>query len=222
MVADSQPQNRERQSAPRRAGALFLRESTMGWGRRELAIWLMCHYGRCVIPREETASMEGTLRSPNVDESTIIELVCVARAHVLRVLWQLGDPTQAEHLSRTMLARGLVSSERDERRAIAYRPVDLPRARLADRVASLFVADYLNASFDYQSLHVCPECGVIGWSGALTHDRMCSGSRPAPRRSGTSLVWPAIDADGPPTVRSDLTPATPAPSLIPPSIMRCG
>ena len=40
-------------------------------------------------------------------------------------------------------------------------PVDITRMRLRDRVASLFVADYLNRPSDYELFHVCHLCEAI-------------------------------------------------------------
>src|SRR5688572_461705 len=37
------------QPNPRRAACAFLIGATRGWGRRDLAQWLVCHYGGCVV-----------------------------------------------------------------------------------------------------------------------------------------------------------------------------
>lgn len=144
---------------PRQAAVLFVRDAiTLGWGRRELAHWLVCHYGPSVrggadAPRDETAP-----RPLHLHESTITELVSAARARAIALLEDLRDRDIADNVARTMIARGLVEGVRDEHGAIAYVPVHRPELRLAERVTSLFVADYLNVPFDYWRGSVSAEC----------------------------------------------------------------
>lgn len=146
----------------------------MGWGRRELAQWLVCHYGPCVIPNDERDPSERGASGPlTISESSVVELVCDARAAVLRILWELGDREKAEILARSMIATGAVMGLRDSRGGIAHVPANIPRMRLVERVASLFVADYLNAPFDYRDLRVCADCGAIAWSAPLKHVGGC-------------------------------------------------
>ena len=143
---------------PRQAAVLFVREAAQaGWGRRELADWLVCHYGPCV-----TGSDDSPRRSPfppaedwsdpspvTLRESTIGELCAAARMRMIALLEDLRDRDTGESIARSMIARGLVFGERDEHGAVAYLPVNRRQLRLADRLASLFVADYLNFPFDY-------------------------------------------------------------------------
>jgi len=122
-----------------------------------------------------------------VDESSVVELVCDARTRVLRLLWELGDRERAEIVARCMIATGAVIAcrDRDGRGAVAYKPANVPEMRLAERVASLFVADYLNAPFDYKDVRVCPDCGSIAWSTELEHSSSCR-SAAAASSSATS------------------------------------
>lgn len=158
-------------TSARDAAAAFVRGATRGFGRRELAEWLMCHYATCVIPSDAEPDTE---RSPaggpvNVDESSVARVVRRARIAAERLLDELADPHRATSIARLMIATGEVATVRDERGAVAWAPVDLPRMRLHHRVASLLVADYLNAPFEYRDVRVCHGCGAIGFGGRDAH-----------------------------------------------------
>ncbi len=144
----------------REALDVFLREAAMGWGRRELAAWLMCHYGQAVMVAwtdddtdnglSRSRDESGVIRSIRpICEVDVVELVCVARSHALALLEDLRDHEQAERLGRMMIARGLVMALRDSG-AVWYVPVHRPRMRLAQRLETLLIADYLNAPCDYR------------------------------------------------------------------------
>jgi hypothetical protein len=169
-------------SSPRLAASQFMREATLGWGRRELAEWLMCHYGPCVIHRvdhcrDETpahAHIRTGARPPHVDESSVIELVDRVRARMFLLLHDLGDPTQ---LAAGRITAAMIDSNRVEeietRDGLLWRPVHRPRLRLVERVATLFVADYLNSPPDYRDVRACEQCGVLAFGRAVVHGRGC-------------------------------------------------
>lgn len=144
----------------RDAAVLFMRGGAQaGWGRRELAAWLVCHYGSCVAessdpPRSQAPARRATAVTPDA----LGEVVADARMRMITLLEDLRDRDTAESVTRSIIARGFVEAVRDEHGAIAHVPVDQRRMRLADRVASLFVADYLNAPFDYWRGRVATEC----------------------------------------------------------------
>lgn len=157
----------EEAETPRQAAVLFVRDAAQaGWGRRELADWLVCHYGACAVgsddsPRRSPFPPADDWSDPcpvHVDESTISELVAAARMRTIALLEDLRDRDTGESIARSMIARGLVVAERDEHGAVAHVPVNGGRLRLAERIASLFVADYLNFPFDYWRGRVAAEC----------------------------------------------------------------
>jgi len=139
---------------------VFMREAALGWGRRELAVWLMCHYGQAVMVAwtdddtdaglSRSRDESGVIRSVRpICEVDVVELVCEARSHALSLLEDLRDHEKAERLGRMMIARGLVMALRDSG-AVWYVPVHRPRMRLAQRLETLLIADYLNAPCDYR------------------------------------------------------------------------
>ena len=96
-----------------------------------------------------------------------------ARAKVLRTLSELTVRDRATTLARTFIARGDVLAVRDSTGGVAHAPVDRPRMALADRVVSLFVADWLNDRLSYRVVKHCGECGDVAIGGALAHDASC-------------------------------------------------
>jgi hypothetical protein len=159
----------------RGAGSSFLRGTTLGWGRRELADWLVCQYAPCAASPLYPESAEPSPASERtLDEGILERVILDARGHALRLLADLVVPWQASPIARLAVACGTVVSQRDERGRIAYSPVGLKRMRLGERVASLFVADYLNHPTDYRWVMTCRECGEVGFSAALEHASWCN------------------------------------------------
>lgn len=178
--------------ACREAGVAFVRGTTSGWGRSDLAKWLVCHYAPSVLACGDA----GPRRSCGitvVDEPTIERVVLDARAQVLRTLSVLTVRDGGTTLARTFIARGDVRAVRDASGAIAHAPVDRTRMTLADRVVSLFVADWLNDRLSYRVVKHCGECGDVAFGGPLAHDASCSATegRHTITMSGT-FAKPAI------------------------------
>jgi len=161
----------------RAAGAAFIRGTTQGWNRRELATWLVDQYAPCVTPpfHMETANLPPVMDTP-LDEGFINRLILDARDRVLQLLAELVVPWEATPRARLAVACGAVAPERDERGAIAYYPVRLMRMRLAQRVSALFLADYLNRPTEYRWLMLCSECGELAFSAELAHGSWCEAS----------------------------------------------
>jgi ribosomal protein S27AE len=168
----------------RGAGRAFLRGTTVGWSRRELADWLVCQYAPCAATppdaerKELPPACERTL-----DEGILERVILDARGRVLTLLADLVVHSQGSPIARLAVACGTVVAQHDERGGIAYSPVRLRRMRLSERVASLFIADYLNHPNDYRSVKVCPECGDVSFAADAEHASWCeaplgaSGSR---------------------------------------------
>jgi hypothetical protein len=158
----------------RGAALSFVRGTTVGWTRSELADWLVCQYAPCAASplypesAEPPPAFERTL-----DEGILERVILDARGHALRLLTDLVVPWQASPIARLAVACGTVVSQRDERGAIAYSPVALKRMRLGERVASLFIADYLNHPTDYRWVMTCRDCGELAFSTELEHASWC-------------------------------------------------
>ena len=169
----------------RGAASAFVRGTTVGWGRRELADWLVCQYAPCAATpldretREAPPAFERTL-----DEGILERVILDARGHALRLLADLVVPWKASPIARLAVACGTVVAQRDERGGIAYSPVRLERMRLSERVASLFIADYLNHPTAYRWLMTCCECGEISFAAELAHASWCE----APANAWTAFT----------------------------------
>ena len=186
----------------RGAGAAFQRGTTVGWGRRELADWLMCQYAPCAAtPLDAESSELPPAFERTLDEGILERVIVDARARALRLLADLVDPSQASPIARLAVACGTVVPQRDERGGIAYSPVRLRRLRLSERVASLFIADYLNHPTDYRWVMLCRECGELSFAADLEHASWCKGHasslRPPARRNDDSREAYAICSNAP-------------------------
>jgi hypothetical protein len=159
----------------RSAGVAFVRGTTSGWGRSDLARWLLGHYAPAVVPSGDGGPRRACGLTV-VDEGTIERVVLDARARVLRTLSEMTVRDRATTLARTFIARGDVLAVRDGLGYVAHAAVDRARMPLADRVISLFVADWLNDRLAYRVVHHCGECGEVAIGEPLVHDASCAAS----------------------------------------------
>jgi hypothetical protein len=166
----------------RGAACAFLRRSPAKWSRRDLAGWLVCHYAPCVarpLPRHPDDRDDDRVKDREeraVDEALVDRLVHTTRGRTLRLLADLVVPWRASPIARLAVASGTVARQHDARGAIAYSPVDLPNLPLSERVASLFIADYLNGPGEYWFIRMCQECGELSFATELAHPAWCNSS----------------------------------------------
>jgi len=157
----------------RDAGTRFIKDAADGWGRRELAKWLLSHYAPCAVPAGEDGPNFERARPQIVREEVIARLVREAREDALILLPELRDPMRLAAIARVMINSRFVAAVPDERGARAYAPIALPRMKLSERVASLFVADCLNDPFDYRFVYVCGACSEVSFGTSV----LCCGPR---------------------------------------------
>ncbi len=160
-----------------RDAALAFAWSGHFWTKRELAEWLVGPYARAVIAirwglptqtpigrtsQPPASGVHAVSRSHRADGSipaaSIARLLASAHAEILDLLRQVWSWRNDASFAREAIDEGLVAGVIDERGAIGYAPIDTPRMRLADRVRSLFLADYLTRPEAYESFAVCPRC----------------------------------------------------------------
>lgn len=158
----------------RAAGVEFLVGSSGGWGRHELANWMTGAYAiatrevRLDPPRRRRRNASATLEA-----TTVEALILRARAGVIETLersthWGSADPFAPE-----MIAAAIVAPVTDEHGAMGYVALDIPSMRLVNRVASLFVTDYLTRPADYVSVAPCEQCGGISFAWDAYHADAC-------------------------------------------------
>ncbi|MBX3192949.1 MAG: hypothetical protein KF819_38545 [Labilithrix sp.] len=171
-----------------RSAALGFAWGAHVWGRRELARWLAGPYATAVAATRPLAMPVSLIPRPivtrtprSVSEASVVELVAEAHARLMRTLRTAHDWRTNGELAREMVDAGLVAGVMDDGSAIGYAPINGHRMRLVERVASLFIADYLTRAGDYATFEICDECASATFD-AYGHVEQCPGApRSAPR-----------------------------------------
>ncbi len=169
-----------RVASTRQAGVDFVRGTSFGWGRRELATWLVCQYSPCLaVDAARELRPDTTIAIPPLDDELLERLVLDARSSTLRLLAELPWPTEAEARTSAARATGHVVAHCDAQGRRNWAPVGRRRMRLADRVASLFIADYLEHPADYRTTSLCRACGELVFGAKSAHEATCEEARVA-------------------------------------------
>jgi hypothetical protein len=162
---------------PRRAGAEFVRQTSVGCTRRDVAEWLVCQYAPSTVRVRRDQEPRSGCRLASVEERVLEEVVGSALTHVLAVLADLTMPDRAARLARSMLASEAILRIHDRIGRRTYAAVDKERMSLADRVSSLFVADWLHRPQDYRVIQRCRDCGALEIGAVVEHSPWCDESR---------------------------------------------
>lgn len=165
----------------REAGLAFLDGVRSGFGKRELAEWLVGVYGS-VSARITTPSGTSAASPMPVDDRAVGELVDLVR---IAVSSALADLTRGDTAAVSEALREQAVTAGHDARGFIWIPVDRPRMRLEARVLSLFVADYLVRPEAYeQDLSVCGDCDAVSFDGAGRACALCKDrERPSHVRS---------------------------------------
>jgi hypothetical protein len=158
--------------ACRSAALRFAWSAHNGWGRRELARWLVGPYAHAVAATRALRA-SGTRRAVvhrELDEETVEQLLATTRTEILEMLRGVWSWTHDARAARAKIGEGLVAGIVDEAGGLGYAPVDNVRMRLVERVRSLFVADYLTRPGDYAAFAVCEDCDGATFDGGLYHE----------------------------------------------------
>lgn len=170
----------------RRAAIDFIRGTTFGWGRRELATWLACQYSPCLAADATThpdatpgkpASSESVAPSLRLDDDMIERLILDARAGVLTLLADLPWPSEVELHAQAAIASGHVIATHDPSGERRWAPVGRRRMRLVERVSSLLVVDAMCSPNDYRNLSLCRSCGELLFGSKEEHEPRCDDAR---------------------------------------------
>ena len=158
----------------RAAGAAFVRGSTLGWTRHDLANWLVCQYAPCAMPpTDEDRGARPPALERTLDDGIFARVILDAHDRVLRLLSDLALPLTASPIARIAVASGMVARRRGADAPVEHAAVALSRLRIHERVESLFVADYLNRPLEYARLRICRDCGELSFTGVLEHAGWC-------------------------------------------------
>ena len=158
--------------ACRSAGLGFAWSAHNGWGRRELARWLVGPYAHAVAATRglRASGTRAAVVHREIDEETVEQLLSTTRAEILEMLRGIWSWTHDAPAVRARIDDGLVAGIVDDASGLGFAPVDNMRMRLVDRVRSLFVADYLTRPGDYAAFAVCDDCDGATFDGGLYHE----------------------------------------------------
>lgn len=142
----------------RDAALSLLAGTAAGWGKRELAYWLVGPYAHATrhTPRGERVAFFDDDRT--VDDAAIETLLLRVRTQLVTSLERAALEGGALDFSGDILLRGVVKRAVGADGEDAWFPVDAARLRLRDRLRSLFVAHYMNDPASYDTLFVCHRC----------------------------------------------------------------
>jgi len=145
-------------AACRQAGLAFTEGVSAGWGKRDLAGWLLGPYAAAV--RHAAAPFRPRFAGPrDLREERLSLVMEAARFRTLAMLEALALPSAQSPFIDEAVARGLITPAEDELGTSVWVPVDVAGLRLHDRVRALFAVDYLLSPGDYQeSFFVCHRC----------------------------------------------------------------
>lgn len=158
--------------ACRSAALAFAWSAHNGWGRRELARWLVGPYAHAVAATRALrgSGMRAAVERCAIDEETIGGLLATTHAETIGMLRGIWSWTNDAAAVRARIGEGLVAGIVDEASELGFAPVDNVRMRLVERVRSLFVADYLSRPGDYAAFAVCDDCDGATFDGGLYHE----------------------------------------------------
>jgi hypothetical protein len=159
----------------REAALEFMAGTNGGWSRKDLAHWLVGPYRHAVSATSMSAKRTKTCVAADrlVDDMTIERLLVRTRERVLEMIATSSISWTLSTFPRDMVDAGFVAGVRDRNGAMGYAAVDYPDLRLVDRVASLFIADYLTRPGDYESVIACEDCGEVSFTWCATHSPAC-------------------------------------------------
>jgi hypothetical protein len=178
--------------AARSAALGFAWGADHGWGRRELARWLVGPYAHSVaVSHVARSGVRRAFTERPLAEDTVKHLLRRSHAYLLDGLRSASTWRRDAAFAREMIDEGFVVGVVDESSAIGYAPLDAFDMRLVDRVRSLFVADFLTRPADYDDFAVCDTCGAATFDGIEAHASLCGAeSTPSVRRRALRTFEP--------------------------------
>lgn len=200
--------------ACRSAAVDFLDGVRDGWGKRELAAWLVGPYHQLSLlrcPPDEMAFADVVAQGPErvprsssskrVADQDVDKTMRDARTQVLTVIQRFasGDPT-AETFVWRVRSRFALARVEDETGRAGLVPNEVPTQRLVERILSLIAADYVARPLDYEDrVTVCATCKTVTFDAHARESGDCGS-----HRASYSGVRPRIDLNAIDMSDSDL------------------
>jgi hypothetical protein len=164
--------------ACRDTAVAFLNGAHSGWGKSDLAAWLLGPYGRATTfvrridsdrPLDDS-SVEARVVCPMALERVMDD----ARAEIIATIGTLGGPEEGVAFAFSSISRALVTRCGDELGELGWAPFPPRRLRLADRVLALVAVDYLARPLDYEdAFTVCTSCGLVSFDSTARARGSC-------------------------------------------------
>ena len=173
----------------RHAARVFRSSGASGWGRTKLRSWLIVEYAMATEWTREDDVSPWSHRDTPMEDERVRDLVDGARRRITRLLVEESSGWNTPAFAAAMIERGLVTSVTDATGREAFAPAARVDLSFLERVASIFIADFLAHPQDYADLSSCECCGELEMNGHVQHVSTCvklSVIRP-PAESGVSL-----------------------------------
>jgi hypothetical protein len=173
----------------RHAASAFLSSASLGWTRTKLRSWLIVEYGMATEWTREDEVAPWLHPVARMDDEHVQATVEEVRKRVTRMIVEASTAWSAPGFAKEMIDQGLITCVTDASDREAYAPAARVDLGLLERVASLFIADYLMHPADYAEIVWCECCGEMLINGRVRHGKGCVRQ---------SAVRPAADAVRPP------------------------
>lgn len=173
----------------RLAARAFRSSAAHGWGRTKLRSWLIVEYAMATEWSREDDVSPWSHRDAPMDDERAHELVDDVRRRITRLLVDESSGWNTPGFAAAMIDRGLITSVTDASGREAFAPAARVDLTFLERVASIFIADFLAHPQDYAYLSSCECCGELEVDGVTQHVSACvklSAVR-APAESGVCL-----------------------------------
>jgi hypothetical protein len=162
-----------------RSAALGFLANARDWSKADLAEWLQESYRPLVVGapkvQRKLTPAYGTPASvaptPSVAPAALAGILETAHSDILRALRDLQASRSSLDAGRAFIASNVVTRCIDDTGVAGWVPVSHKSSRLADRVMSLFAADFLARPWDYEyDLTICDSCARSGAQRAAVAD----------------------------------------------------
>ncbi|MEO8876105.1 MAG: hypothetical protein ABI461_11000, partial [Polyangiaceae bacterium] len=171
-----------------RSAALGFLANARDWDKRKLAEWLENSYRPLVVgvanrARRRLTPAYGAPPAPTVQIDALAQMLQNAHTDVLRQLRELAAAPSSLDAGRAFISGSIVTRCMDDIGESGWAPVSHRASLLADRVMSLFAADFLARPWDYEyDLAICGECETVSF-GEVSCCRAKSGTQLVAKRA---------------------------------------
>jgi len=158
----------------RNAALHFLRGVDAGWGKRELAQWLLGPYHQLSMlrltgtsgARSDSGIFPRATVTRSLSDAEVQRVMREAQEAALGIVsrFESGDPRVDTFIWR-LQSRGIFERVVDGHGTAGLVPNETVPQHLSERVLSLIAVDYVARPFDYEDrVAICRRCGIVSFS----------------------------------------------------------